>query len=327
MKIRRLILVTLAAKFLISLFAALVAFSSFVSWRAGQKEALAEANYPPEGQLLNVDGYQVHAVVMGKGPDVVLIHGASGNTRDMTFSLAPRLAKNYRVIVFDRPGLGYTDPISDTGATIIQQADLLESAALQLGATKPIVVGHSYGGSVALTWAVHHPDNISALVLVAAASNPWTTSMEPYYQIISSRLGSALVVPLITAFATESNIDDAMADTFAPQPTSKGYGENVGAGLTLRRASTRANALQRANLLDEIIALEPHYGEISVPTEIVHGTDDDTVNFETNAVKVSRQIDGAVLTRLEGVGHMPHHVAEDQVIAAIDRAATHAGLR
>ena len=290
-------------------------------------EALAEISYPPEGQFINVDGVQVHAVVMGEGPDVVLIHGSSGNTRDMTFSLAPRLAKNYRVIVFDRPGLGYSDPINETGATLVQQAEVLEKAALQLGASQPIVVGHSYGGSVALTWAVKYPDNISAMVLVAAASNPWTTPLDTYYKIISSRIGSALAVPLITAFATNSHVDDAMTDIFAPNQATEGYGENVGAALTLRRDSTRANALQRANLLDEIIALEPQYGEISVPTEIIHGTDDDTVDFDLHAVQLSGQISGAVLTRLEGVGHMPHHVAEDDVIAAIDRAATRAGLR
>jgi pimeloyl-ACP methyl ester carboxylesterase len=317
----------LVGKLLILILIALIAFGGFVLWRAGKMEALAEASYPPEGQLLDVDGVQVHAVVMGKGPDVVLIHGASGNTRDMTFSLAPRLAENYRVIVFDRPGLGYTDAISETGATLVQQADVLQKAAAQLGAAKPIVVGHSYGGSVALTWAVHHPDNISAMVLIAAASNPWTTPLDTYYKITSSTIGSALIVPLITAFATNTHVDDAMTDIFAPQATAEGYGTNVGAGLTLRRRSTRANALQRANLLDEIIELEPRYGEISVPTEIVHGTDDDTVNFESNAVKVTGQIKGAVLTRLEGVGHMPHHVAEGDVIAAIDRAATRAGLR
>ena len=64
-----------------------------------------------------------------------------------------------------------------------------------------------------------------------------------------------------------------------------------------------------------------------MPTEIVHGTDDDTVNFDLHAAQIAQQIDGAALTRLAGVGHMPHHVAEDDVIAAIDRAAARAGLR
>ena len=105
----------------------------------------------------------------GDAPDLVLIHGASGNTRDMTFSLAPRLAEDYRVIVLDRPGLGYTDRINGTGATITQQAELLQKAAAQLGADRPIVLGHSYGGAVALAWAVTRPDHISALVNVSGA--------------------------------------------------------------------------------------------------------------------------------------------------------------
>ena len=312
---------------LIYLAITVVALSSFVVWKASQNEAVAETTYPPEGQLLTIDGVQVHAVVMGNGPDLVLIHGASGNTRDMTFSLAPRLAEHYRVIVLDRPGLGYTDRINMAGATLAQQAGLLMKAAAQLGAPKPIVVGHSYGGAVALAWAVHHPDHIAALVPIAAASNPWTTPLDSYYKITSSAIGSALVVPIITAFVTEARVEAALADIFAPQSTPEGYDENIGAGLTLRRDSTRANALQRANLLSEITLLQPHYNEIMIPTEIVHGTDDDTVNFGLHAENLVLQIDGAVLTRLEGIGHMPHHASEDEVVAAIHRAAQRADLR
>ena len=66
----------------------------------------------------------------GHGPDLVLIHGASGNLRDFTFDLAARLADRYRVIVFDRPGLGYTDRHAPAGADASrQQADLLLQAA------------------------------------------------------------------------------------------------------------------------------------------------------------------------------------------------------
>lgn len=124
-------------------------FWAFVLLRARQQEEQAVSRFPPSGQILNIDGVQVHAEIMGSGPDLVLIHGASGNTRDMTFALAPRLAETYRVLVFDRPGLGYTDRINSSGATIRQQAELLMRAAQQLDAPQPIVVGHSYGGAVA----------------------------------------------------------------------------------------------------------------------------------------------------------------------------------
>ena len=237
------------------------------------------------------------------------------------------LADRYRVIIFDRPGLGYTDRIDRSGTTIRQQADLLVRAAGELGAEQPIVMGQSYGGAVALAWAVHHPDSLSALVPVAAASNPWTTPLDPLYRVTSSWLGSALVVPMLTAFVTDTRVEQAMVGVFAPQPVPEGYIEHFGAGLTLRRTSLRANAMQRAQLLDQIIELQPRYGEISVPTEIIHGTADDTVNFSLHSGNLERQIPGAVLTPLPGVGHMPQHVAAPDVAAAIDRAAARAGLR
>ncbi|MEM7319862.1 MAG: alpha/beta hydrolase [Pseudomonadota bacterium] len=302
-------------------------FWAFTLWRASRNESLAESIYPPQGQILSVNGADVHAVVMGEGPDVVLIHGSGGNTRDMTFALAPALAESYRVIVIDRPGLGFSAPLEASGDSISDQAEQLMLAARQLGADRPIVVGQSYGGSVALAWAVNHPDAVSALVPVAAASNPWTTPLDPLYRITSTRTGAALVTPLISAFVPESYVSAAIAEIFAPQTVPVGYTAYVGSGLTLRRSSMRATGRQRAALLGEITALYPHYGEIVVPTEILHGTADDTVNISLHSEALERQIPGAVLTPLDGIGHMPQHSAVPDVVAAIDRAAARAGLR
>lgn len=296
-------------------------------WRAARREAQAEAGYPPEGRMVDIGPTRVHAVDMGSGPDVVLIHGSAGSTRDMTFALAPVLARFCRVIVFDRPGHGYTPAVDPTGDSISDQADLLQRAAQRMGAVRPVVLGHSYGGAVALAWAVRHPEAIGALVPVAAASHPWTTPLEPFYRATSSRLGATLAVPLLTAFVPQGYVARAVAEVFAPQPAPPGYARHFGPGLTLRRASLRANARQRANLLAEISALSRRYGEIAVPTEIVHGTADATVDPDLHAGKLAQQIEGSVLTRLAGIGHMPQHLATDAVAAAVRRAATRAGLR
>ncbi len=305
---------------------AIVICVAIVQITAFMREAQAVRDFPPEGRLLNVTGRQVHAVVMGTGPDLVLIHGASGNTRDMTFSLAPRLAKRYRVIVFDRPGLGYTERLNSTGATLLQQATLLRAAAQQLGARRPIVMGQSYGGAVALAWAAHYPDDVAALIPVAAASNPWDTPLSTFYRVTSSRLGQVLLVPLITAFVPKSVVETAVEAVFDPQNAPHGYAEHVGAALTLRRVSLRANADQRANILSEIEGLLSLYGNITAPTEIVHGTADTTVGLQIHSAKLVEQIKGATLTPLPGIGHMAHHSAQDGVVAAIDRAARRSGL-
>ncbi|KGM87261.1 putative hydrolase or acyltransferase (alpha/beta hydrolase superfamily) [Roseovarius mucosus DSM 17069] len=317
----------LAVKSLILLAACLTALWGWTQHRARSHEARAEAAFPPEGQIITVQGHPVHAVVMGKGPDLVLIHGASGNTRDLTFDLAPRLAQDYRVIVLDRPGLGYTPRINRTGATITQQAALLQEAAAQLGADKPIVLGHSYGGAVALAWAVTQPDHIAALVNIAGAAEPWDTGLSTYYRVLSHPVLGPLVIPLLTAFVPDSRVEKAVQEIFAPQEPPAGYMDHIGAGLTLRRHSLRANALQRANLLGEIEALHTRYAEISVPVEIVHGTADTTVGVSIHSEPLAAQVKDAHLTVLDGVGHMPHHSAPEAVVSAINRAATRAGLR
>ncbi|WP_424986755.1 alpha/beta fold hydrolase [Microbulbifer sp. S227A] len=317
----------MAVKAFILIIAVLAIGWAIVLLRAGAREDAAERRFPPQGQILRVGDTDVHAVVMGSGPDLVLIHGASGSTRDMTFSLAPRLAETYRVFVIDRPGLGYTDRLSTTGASLRQQAALMQQAAGLLGARAPIVVGHSYGGAVALAWAIHHPDTLAALVPVSAPSNPWTTPLDPLYRVTSSWWGSRIVVPLITALVSEARVERTIRSIFEPQAAPQGYAAQIGAPLTLRRVSMRANADQRANLLDEITAQVADYDRIAVPTEIVHGTADEIVGLSIHSEKLVEQIPGALLTRLEGIGHMPHHASEDEIVAAIDRAATRAGLR
>ncbi|WP_294624228.1 alpha/beta hydrolase [uncultured Roseovarius sp.] len=316
----------LAVKILLACLLSLALLWAFVQHRARQHEARAEAEFPPQGQFLQVEGHRVHALTMGDGPDLVLIHGASGNIRDMTHSLAPRLAERYRVTIFDRPGLGYTDRIGRSGATIRQQAELLAAAARQLGVEAPIVLGHSYGGAVALAWAVHEPQYISALVPLSSPSHPWDSPLSTYYKVLSHPVLGPLVIPFLTAFVHDERVEREVASIFAPNSVPDGYIDHIGAALTLRRKTLRANALQRANLLSEIEALTQSYERIQVPLEVVHGTADTTVGLTIHAEPLEQRVPTADLTRLPGVGHMPHHVAQDAVVEAIDRAAQRAGL-
>ncbi len=317
----------MAIKIVLILALILAALWAFVLLRAQLQERRAVAAYPPDGQIIEVNGHKVHAVVIGDGPDLVLIHGSSGSTRDMTFEFARRLAENYRVIVFDRPGLGYSDRLSPTGATIKQQATVLSQAAQQLGAMKPIVLGHSYGGSVALAWAVYQPGHIAGLVVLSGAAIPWDTGLSRHYQRLSHPIIGPLVIPFFTAFVHNARVEREVSSIFTPQTAPAGYAHYIAPGLTLRRNSLRANALQRANLLAEVTAMSPLYGAISVPAEIVHGTDDEIVGAQIHAVPLSHLIPDAKLILLQGIGHMPHHTNADQVIARIDSLAIRAGLR
>ncbi len=314
----------MAVKLFITLIFLLGAVAALTLYKARQNEARASAAFPPEGEIIQIDGQDMHVFVTGSGPDLVLIHGASGNIRDFTFSMVDQLAADFRVIVIDRPGLGYSAPMDQP--TLKRQAEILQKTAAHVGATKPIVLGQSYGGSVALAWAAYDPDSLSALVPVATPSLPWTSPLSTFYKITSHPVLGPLVIPLLTAWVPSSKVTSEVESVFAPQAAPKGYADHFGPGLTLRRSSLRANALQRAGLLDEIIALQPHLNAISVPIELVHGDADTTVGIEIHSRPLSKQLDHSNLTVLKGIGHMPHHSAERDVIAAIHRAAERAAL-
>lgn len=306
---------------------ALVVATLLVRLRARRKEAQANADWPPEGQMLDVGGVLVHAVVMGEGPDLVLIHGTAGNWRDMTLTLAPMLATRYRVIVFDRPGLGHTGTPAPGGTSITDQARILADAARQLGAERPLVMGHSYGGTVGLAWAVDMPDRMAALISVAAPSIPWDSGLSALHKVSSRPLGRALVVPAITAFVSDVQVSKTLDTIFAPQPVPEGYARDVASALSLRRASLTATGQQRANLLGEVRAMEPCYPQITVPVELLHGTEDQVVSHALHSDPLAPRIPGANYVTRPGMGHMLQHVDADAVVAAIDRAAARAGLR
>jgi pimeloyl-ACP methyl ester carboxylesterase len=284
--------------------------------------------YPPTGRFVEAGGRRVHAHVLGPqgAPAVVLIHGASGSGRDYTYDLAPRLAGRYRVIAFDRPGLGHTPALHDRGESPAEQAALLDDATAALAIRRAVIVGHSYGAAVAMTWALERPARAAGLVSLAGATMPWPGGLGPWYAIASSGLGGATVVPLVSRLATPALIHRSIAAVFEPQEPPPGYAAHIGVGLTLRPATLRANARQVNTLRPHIVDMAGRYGGLDLPVEVVHGTADEIVPVRIHGARMVERIAGARLTLLEGVGHMPHHSDPDAAIAAIDRVAARAGM-
>jgi pimeloyl-ACP methyl ester carboxylesterase len=300
-----------------SVLIAVAALAGATLWRASSREAAAEAAYPPTGQFVEVNGKRLHCEMKGQGPDLVMIHGASGSLRDLTFSLRDRLTDRYRVTVVDRPGLGRSDPLDDV--SLLAQARAIEAGVTQLGVKDPVVLGQSYGGSVALAWALDGGPR--ALVLVASPSMPWPGKLDIWYRVTATPLGRALAVPLASAYVPGSYVRSAMDAVFAPDPVPPGYDDFLGTPLTLRRATLATNTAQVNSLRAELVTMEPRYPTLTLPVELVHGDADRIVPLTIHSRPLSRLLANATLTVIPGAGHMPHHAHADVVIAAIDRAA------
>ena len=293
---------------------------------SGQVRAMRNLT-PPIGQIIEQDGKMVHVWVEGSGPDLILLHGASGNLRDFTFGLTDKLLQNFRVIAFDRPGLGHSDALHRRGESPQEQARHLAKVADRLGVETAVVVGHSFGGSVAMAWALERPDQVAALVSLAGAVNPWPGELGAWYDIVGSRLGGATLVPLIAAFAPLSLAEKSVVSIFEPDPVPEGYMDYIGVDLTLRSDVLRANARQVNGLRPHVVTMSEAYPSLNIPVEILHGADDVTVPLSVHSDPLSRAVETANLTVLESTGHMPQHANQEATVSAIERAAARAGLR
>ena len=317
---------------------AVIALSALATGMLAQYRASeAETAFPPVGQFVAVTGGQVHYVQQGSGPHVILLHGAGGNLREFTFDLMSRLTDRYTVTAFDRPGLGYTDRVpgiakgltATEGDSPQAQAAMLLEAAVKIGITDPIVAGHSFGGIVSYAWAVagldeDSPVNAKGVVSFAGVTMPWPGGLDRYYTVNGSAFGGVVTIPAISAFVPSSVISSSIDATFAPQDAPEGYAEHIGAGLTLRPASMRANARQVNTSRPHVVTLSKRYPELTLPIEIVHGEEDTTVPIHIHAEEIEKIVPQVNTTRLPGIGHMPHHADPQSAVDAINRVAARA---
>src|SRR3979411_920622 len=124
----------------------------------------ARSDNPPQGQFIDIDGVRLHYVERGGGRPLVLFHGNGSMIQDFESSgLIELAAQNYRVIVFDRPGYGHSDRPRNVIWTPQAQADLFFEALERLGVRGALVLGHSWGASVAVSLALKHPQFVEAL--------------------------------------------------------------------------------------------------------------------------------------------------------------------
>jgi pimeloyl-ACP methyl ester carboxylesterase len=283
--------------------------------------AAAEARHPPRGRFVDLPAGRVHAVDSGApfegAPVIVLIHGASSVHADLMSVLGPRLSPHARVIAFDRPGHGWSDRLGGSEmASPALQGDALCAALDVMGIGKTVLVAHSLAGAAALSMALARPDLVSGLVLLGAVSHPWpdrsiTWYYHPASRPVLGRLFTRLLAIPVGTLVLENSIDGV----FAPQSAPPGYAESAQLRLVLRPATFMANAEDVAVLCDFVEAQMPRYGELKMPVVAIAGQDDTVVWTDIHSRALVGQVQNGRLIALPGVGHMPHHVVPDLIVA------------
>lgn len=285
----------------------------------------AERDFPPIGNSVEVGGFRQHVIDRGEGPPLVMIHGAYGAAGDFAASLMPQTERRFRTIAGDRPGHGYSETPGD-GATDMPdgQARMLHATLQKLGVHRPILLGFSYGGAVALSYALQYPDETAALVLISPATHPWRrTRPLPFgltdAPLVGPLLKHTLVAPLGAAFK-----ENSIQSVFAPGPVPNAFGA-APVDLGLRPDDYAATEREIRRLDDFLRRQAPRYSVLKLPVAIVVNDSDTSVSSRIHGRALAGALSEVELVVTDGGGHPLHFSRPASVLAAIDWAAAKAG--
>lgn len=268
---------------------------------------------------------KLHYVDSGSGRAVVMIHGNAGDLRDFDFGTRNLLARNYRVMAFDLPGHGLTKMPGDATGTIQEQAVTLHEALTVLGVRNPILVGHSWGGSIALAYAVLYPHDLAALVLLAPAAYSDHRHDAPSGFLLRIPLLSDVCLALFKPLFGRQLLKNGLKEAFAPDPVPAEYLKAV-ASVWLDLKHLKAFIKHDAMLDSGLKALSPHYRKIGVRVIIVTGDSDLSVSPQRNAFELHRAIPNSDLVVIPRAGHQIPQMHPETVRQAVDMAAVDSSI-
>ena len=283
----------------------------------------AERKHPPEGSFIEVDGVKLHYRDRGHGPPVVLIHGNAVTGADWrTSGVEDMLLPHHRVIVFDRPGFGYSERPRDRIWTAGQQAELLFRALQQLGIERPVVVGHSWGGIVALSMAVLHERDLAGVVLVSGYYF-WTVRPDVLPVIIGAIPGLGdLLAYTVSPLLGRLQMPLLKWQMFYPRRRPERFRHDYSNGMALRPSQIRATSEDGALMIPGALAYRGRYEKLRLPVDIIAG-ERDIVVFKDRAERLADTIPGSILHMVPEAGHMVHYTAGSLVAAAVKSMAVY----
>lgn len=270
-----------------------------------------------EMQLVSVGEKPVayHVLGHGTGTPLLLINGGPGFAHGfLHFSSAwERLAEARRVVFFDQPGTGQSWPVGPTDSLAVE--DLLRSIEAireAIGVPRVAVLGHSWGGYVALAYALGHPDHVERVLLVDSVSPKISTTEFLWGALFPERIAAAKGLSADNPDDVQTYIRGQLAMSFY----SSEVRDRVLAGLGV----TVYNARQETLLWKDAEShdLTEDLKRLTIPVLVTTGRFDANVAPRT-AWRIHQAIPGSQFAVWERSGHFPMIEEPDAFFAVVDR--------
>lgn len=292
-----------------------------------RQTADAESAFPPVGRFMNVDGVRLHYIERGRGDPLVLLHGNGSMLQDFVVSgIVDRLARNYRVIVFDRPGFGYSSRPRRLW-TPRAYARLFAKALMVLEVRDAVVLGHSWGTLIALALAMEEPTLVRGLVLLSGYYYPTARADVVLFSAPAIPVVGDIVRHTISPLIAKALLPKLIRKIFAPAPVPRRFEERFPKAMILRPLQLRAASEDTALMIPAAMELQGHYAEVTAPTVIVAGDADEIVDTHRQSERLQDDLPNSVFIALPGVGHMVQYLDPDAVVQAVDGAALRSRAR
>ncbi len=274
---------------------------------------------PAEGKFISLRGKEIHYVEHpGQGAAVVMLHGLPGTYRD--FDPVLPLLQGRHVIAIDRPGFGWSKggplPYQD-------QIDTVHELLTRLDLAPAILVGHSFGGTLALGVARRYPQDVARMVLVApgagAVRSYWMDRFNAQY-IGFSQL--PVVRPVMDA--TVNDVIKRVAATsgaaraFSPEKVDPGYEQRL-LSVSMTPGNLAAYASDELEFDDTSRWVDDNVSQIRVPSVIIGGRDDRLIGID-HLRRLAETLPGTQLVTVDGSHMIPFthpDVIAEQVKTAV----------
>jgi pimeloyl-ACP methyl ester carboxylesterase len=270
-----------------------------VEWEQNRKNVF----HAEHSRFADIDNVRVHFQEAGRedAPVVILIHGFASSNLVWSKVLLELADQGFRVIAPDLLGYGYSAKPRDLEYTIGRQAKMVVGLMADLGIERANVVGSSYGGAVAATVALDHPELIDRLVLVGAVTNN-----RPTRYMLMRLFGSPVIGDILSPLVVGSRrlLRMRMKRVYDRHAWPMDERRVEARHLPLRTRGTHRAIIRTVRRWDaERVSRDAHL--ITQPTLILWGDRDREVPL-ADGQRLEKEIANARLIVFQGCGHLPH---------------------
>lgn len=302
----------LIRRVLLPIFAVLALVVVVLNWTYGRLPAEPR----PAGSFVQVGKLRIHYLERpGSGTPVLLIHGLPGTADD--FDAVTPLLAGHRTIAIDRPGFGYS---SGGYVPFDRQLQAIHELIAKLHIARPVIVGHSYGGTIALGFAERYPADVRGLVLVDAAA----AGIHPGgFELLQAHLLQVLQAPVLRQISNATfgqllltvSAHQGDSEAFHPQPVVAAHEQRLLA-VNFTHDNLEALAGERLEASGVVDEIDHRLASIAAPAVVIQGDRDELVK-PVYGRRLARELPHARLVLVSG-GHMVPYTHPDVVASAAE---------